>query len=147
MQGVSGLKLKTKMMKFLESRKALSPVVAAIILIAVTVAVSIAVAAWMGVLTFTFMKTEELKITAVKFPADNQIDITVRNAGSASALITEAKVGNDVQDIDPDVTLDPGEETTISVTYAWSNWASYNVAVITASGNVFTYRATAPSTA
>jgi len=35
-------------MKILGSRKALSPVVASIILIAVTVAVSIAVAAWMG---------------------------------------------------------------------------------------------------
>jgi len=134
------------MRKSLKSRKALSPVVAAIILIAVTVAVSIAVAAWMGALTYTYMKTEELKISAVKFPANNQIDITIRNIGSASALITEAKVGNDVQDIDPDVTVDPGEETTISVTYAWSNSVSYNVAVVTASGNVFTYRATAPST-
>ncbi len=124
----------------------MSPVVAAIILIAVTVAVSIAVAAWMGALTYTYMKTEELKISAVKFPANNQIDITIRNIGSASVLITEAKVGNDVQDIDPDVTVDPGEETTFSVTYAWSNSASYDVAVVTVSGNVFTYRATAPST-
>jgi len=52
--------IRTKMKKLLKSRKALSPVVAAIILIAVTVAVSIAVAAWMGALTFTFMKTEEI---------------------------------------------------------------------------------------
>ena len=47
-------------MKILKSRKALSPVVASIILIAVTVAVSIAVAAWMGALTFSFMATEQL---------------------------------------------------------------------------------------
>jgi len=60
MQGVSGLSLKTKMMKFLKSRKALSPVVAAIILIAVTVAVSISVAAWMGALAFTFMKISKI---------------------------------------------------------------------------------------
>ena len=51
-------------MKILRSKKALSPVVASIILIAVTVAVSIAVAAWMGALTFTFMKTEEISFTA-----------------------------------------------------------------------------------
>ncbi|MGQ9552422.1 MAG: archaellin/type IV pilin N-terminal domain-containing protein, partial [Candidatus Bathycorpusculaceae bacterium] len=37
-----------KRMKIVRSKKALSPVVASIILIAVTVAVSIAVAAWMG---------------------------------------------------------------------------------------------------
>ena len=46
-------------MKIRRSRKALSPVVASIILIAVTVAVSIAVAAWMGALTFNFMATEQ----------------------------------------------------------------------------------------
>ena len=48
------------MKKFLKSKKALSPVVAAIILIAVTVAVSIAVAAWMGSMTIGFMETSEL---------------------------------------------------------------------------------------
>ena len=57
------------MRKLLKSKKALSPVVAAIILIAVTVAVSIAVAAWMGSMTFTFMETEEIKITSVTFTA------------------------------------------------------------------------------
>ncbi|NIQ04873.1 MAG: hypothetical protein GWO20_03795, partial [Candidatus Korarchaeota archaeon] len=46
------------MKRIWKGKKALSPVVAAIILIAVTVAVSIAVAAWMGALTFTFMGTE-----------------------------------------------------------------------------------------
>ena len=46
-------------MKITRSRKALSPVIATIILIAVTVAVSIAVAAWMGALTFSFMSSGE----------------------------------------------------------------------------------------
>ena len=54
-----------KNLKILRNKKALSPVVASIILIAVTVAVSIAVAAWMGALTFTFTATEELKITKI----------------------------------------------------------------------------------
>jgi flagellin-like protein len=50
-------------MKILRSRKALSPVIASIILIAVTVAVSIAVAAWMGALSFSFMSNgEQLQI-------------------------------------------------------------------------------------
>jgi flagellin-like protein len=46
-------------MKTLKNVKALSPVVASIILIAVTVAVSIAVAAWMGALSFGFMGSGE----------------------------------------------------------------------------------------
>jgi flagellin-like protein len=63
-------------MKILRSKKALSPVVASIILIAVTVAVSIAVAAWMGALTFTFMKTEEIAFTAEVW-GSNHINITM----------------------------------------------------------------------
>jgi flagellin-like protein len=63
-------------MKMLRSKKALSPVVASIILIAVTVAVSIAVAAWMGALTFTFMKTEEIAFTAQVWGV-NYINITM----------------------------------------------------------------------
>jgi len=51
----------------LRSKKALSPVVASIILIAVTVVVSIAVAAWMGYLTFIF-KNWETQQYIVKIP-------------------------------------------------------------------------------
>ncbi len=53
--------------KLRKNAKALSPVVASIILIAVTVAVSIAVAAWMGALVVGQMATEELKITNCEF--------------------------------------------------------------------------------
>jgi flagellin-like protein len=53
--------------KLKKNAKALSPVVASIILIAVTVAVSIAVAAWMGALVVGQMSTEEVKITNVDF--------------------------------------------------------------------------------
>jgi flagellin-like protein len=63
-------------MKILKCKKALSPVVASIILIAVTVAVSIAVAAWMGALTFTFMKTEEIAFTGEEW-GSNYINITM----------------------------------------------------------------------
>ena len=49
--------------KMKKNAKALSPVVASIILIAVTVAVSIAVAAWMGALVVGQMETEQIRIT------------------------------------------------------------------------------------
>ena len=51
--------------KIRKNSKALSPVVASIILIAVTVAVSIAVAAWMGALTVGFMDTSTVTISDV----------------------------------------------------------------------------------
>ena len=62
------------MKKFHKNKNALSPVVAATILIAVTVAVSIAVAAWMGSLTVGFMETSELTITDVDFTIGDAYD-------------------------------------------------------------------------
>jgi flagellin-like protein len=54
--------------KFKKNSKALSPVVASIILIAVTVAVSVVVAAWMGGMTIGLMgSTEQVSITNVQF--------------------------------------------------------------------------------
>jgi len=84
------------MRKLLKSKKALSPVVAAIILIAVTVAVSIAVAAWMGSLTIGFMETSELTVVDVVFNADS-MNVTVTNSGTADVTISQVRVnGNTI---------------------------------------------------
>ena len=81
------------MRKLLKSKKALSPVVAAIILIAVTVAVSIAVAAWMGSLSMGFMETKELTINAIDMDPDtNTITIYVSNTGTGDVTVSSAKV-------------------------------------------------------
>src|SRR5512136_1968547 len=79
------------MKNFRKSKKALSPVVASIILIAVTVAVSIAVAAWMGALSVNFMQTEQLSITNAQFTT-GQVALSVRNTGTADIVINYAKV-------------------------------------------------------
>ncbi len=79
-----------------KSKKALSPVVASIILIAVTVAVSIAVAAWMGALTFNFMATEQIKLTNMAFSGatNNLVTLTIMNTGTSPVTITEVHVNN-----------------------------------------------------
>jgi flagellin-like protein len=88
--------MKRKMNK--RSRKALSPVVASIILIAVTVAVSIAVAAWMGALTFSFTATEQINITNMNFQVGTattgSIQIIANNTGTTAVTINEAWVNN-----------------------------------------------------
>jgi flagellin-like protein len=81
------------MKKLLKSKKALSPVVAAIILIAVTVAVSIAVAAWMGSLTIGFMETTELTITNMAYDTtNNNITLSITNSGTSSATISAIRI-------------------------------------------------------
>ena len=111
------------MKKLLKNKKALSPVVAAIILIAVTVAVSIAVAAWMGSLTIGFMETSELTVTAVTFtPATNTTAIAITNSGTSDATVTMLKInGNTVVDSDLPLAIEAGDSDTLTVVYSSGN--------------------------
>jgi len=139
------------MKRFLKSRKALSPVVAAIILIAVTVAVSIAVAAWMGALTFTFMQTEEMSFTSFTWGANNtNCVINIKNTGSSALSISEVRV-NDVACADDGIvtpyTLEPGITVPLTVTRTggYTSGVKYEFKVVTAKGNTFgPYIRTAP---
>ena len=136
------------MKRLLKSKKALSPVVAAIILIAVTVAVSIAVAAWMGALTFTFMGTEQLEVQSCVFNTGNaDITLTVQNTGTADLTVKSWKEGNTgtPQALgDNEKLVQQGVQTTVTVPLAWSSGYTYDIYLITATGKQFMYRATAP---
>lgn len=134
-------------MKILRNKKALSPVVASIILIAVTVAVSIAVAAWMGALTFTFMGTEEIKITNMAFSTGN-IAVTANNTGTTSVTFNEVWVNGAKQSTisySPSSTVDANTGTVVTITYSWTNGANYQVKLVTSKGNQFLYSAVAPA--
>jgi len=82
--------------KIRKNSKALSPVVASIILIAVTVAVSVVVAAWMGGMTIGLMgSTEQVSITNVQFiPGSgsnlDQIIVLVQNSGGNAITISNS---------------------------------------------------------
>ena len=99
--------------KFRKNSKALSPVIATIILIAVTVAVSVVVAAWMGALTIGFMgNAENVKITNVQFNSATEAVLTVQNNGANTVTINS------------DGTIDGN---TIAVT-GWGSPAAFTVA-------------------
>jgi flagellin-like protein len=131
------------MRKLLKSKKALSPVVAAIILIAVTVAVSIAVAAWMGSMTFTFMETEELKITSVEFDATTAT-VTVRNTGTTDVIIISGTVNGVDGALPADVTITKGTaDDSIVLTSTFTAGTNYNVEILSSKGNRFSWVGTA----
>jgi flagellin-like protein len=132
------------------SRKALSPVVASIILIAVTVAVSIAVAAWMGALTFTFTATEQVSITNLTFQtgATGNINITASNTGTAPVTVNEVWVNNVKQaSVLPIVpyTVTANNQTMFVVAISVSAGYSYQVKLVSSKGNAFISTGTAPS--
>jgi flagellin-like protein len=139
------------MKKFLKSKKALSPVVAAIILIAVTVAVSIAVAAWMGSLTIGFMdSTSELTIIGLDFTYGEPGNITVHvtNSGTSYFTVRNVRVNGELTSSwspgPPDSTLDPGESKTFTIAHTVTAGNKYSVAFYDMDGTlVGAYMATA----
>jgi len=134
-------------MKMLKSKKALSPVVASIILIAVTVAVSIAVAAWMGALSVGFMATEQISITKCDFdPDEDTITLTLRNSGTTDVVISSATVNGESAGITGDtVTVPKNAEKTVELTIAnVVEGNSYQIRLMSNKGNTFMYTAVAP---
>jgi flagellin-like protein len=133
-------------MRMLKNKKALSPVVASIILIAVTVAVSIAVAAWMGALSVGFMQTEQISITKCTFNADNAtITLTLRNTGTSDVTINSATVnGNSTTIENAPVTVRKNAEEDLTLDCDWKPGYSYQIKLMSTRGNYFVYNAVAP---
>lgn len=139
--------------KFKKSTKALSPVVASIILIAVTVAVSVVVAAWMGGMTINLMGTaEQGVITNLEFSdgggSDDTISATVQNTGDVALTITAGFVnGNNATSIlaSTSMTIAKGATETFTLTIPSATLIDaqqYQVKLTTAKGNAIAYTST-----
>jgi len=143
--------------KFKKNAKALSPVVASIILIAVTVAVSIAVAAWMGALTIGFMGgSEQVEIRNIAFSAvssvNNNVTVAVKNTGTSAVTIQEVWVNNaDRTSVSANtvsggtLVINANQQIYITITNAWTAGDNYQVKLVTAKGNSFMRNAIPPS--
>ena len=150
-------------MKTRRSRKALSPVVASIILIAVTVAVSIAVAAWMGALSFNFMGTEQLSFTSYTWNIPSPwFNFTVKNTGAGALTVQDVRIDGVTPNstsinyqlsagswtaflVGTTIVMSKGDVVSFSVTKTYLSGIQYGFTVITAKGNTFgPYIQTAP---
>jgi archaeal type IV pilus assembly protein PilA len=92
-RGQTELKTRT----LLRNTKALSPVIATIILVAVTVAIAIAVAAWLGALTFTYTNVEQLNVTGAAITAGTgtgagNVLFSLSNSGTSDVIISAVSV-------------------------------------------------------
>lgn len=129
--------------KIRKNSKALSPVVASIILIAVTVAVSIAVAAWMGALTVGFMGSSSITVTDVRFAAGTPetIVVDVKNTGTNDVTIAAIKINNDPVatgdfSAGTSLTMASGDEDTITIDQDWTAGNPYKIDLYDSSGQV-----------
>lgn len=87
----------------LRKRKGVSPVIATVILVAVAITVSVAVAYWMGGIAGQYTKFEKVEIQSAVCTWDSagywQIEMKVKNTGTAtstliSAFINEVEIEN-----------------------------------------------------
>jgi flagellin-like protein len=138
------------MKKLLKGKKAISPVIAAIILIAVTVAVSIAVAVWMGAITFNYIETRELQITNMQFVgttgnSTNTIVLSVTNQGSGKVTVQMVRVNDIFGTWTGTSAYNAGDEGTITVTSpTWIAGNKYRIGLIATDGTlVSSYEKTA----
>ncbi len=143
--------------KFRKSTKALSPVVASIILIAVTVAVSVVVAAWMGGMSLGLMGgAEQLSVTNVHFsdgdgvdPLVDEIVVSVKNSGGADAEIKKVYINGVALDVEVDVDdaiIEKGGISDVRITFDWDASTSYSMKFTTANGNNVEYSQVSPAT-
>jgi flagellin-like protein len=132
-------------MKILKNSKALSPVVASIILIAVTVAVSIAVASWMGALSFSFMGSgEQLNIGSPYgwVNAGHTVNITVAVPGGSAVTISSVRINGTSYTPTgaPGLTIQPTESSIIKVDTGSTLFISgyyYQIVVVTYKNHEF----------
>lgn len=126
----------------MKNLKAVSPVIATIIIVAIAIVMAIAVAYWMLGLGGAFTRYEKLEIPtayAVKEEAGSfKIYLTVKNTGSAAATIDVTNTlyngkprsyyedaGATITWDKEDITLEPGEEESVVITLDGGNiWRS-----------------------
>ena len=128
-------------------RKAISPIIATVILIAVTLAIGVAIAAWVMGLWGGMGGTETLKIlpnSTLTVDGDRvELKLTIKNDGTRDAKVVgvEVVVGARVCKLsNPFTTISTGAMVTGTATGTCSGLtpgASYTVKVITEAGNVY----------
>jgi len=142
--------MNTYLRKIKKNSKALSPVVASIILIAVTVAVSVVVAAWMGGMSLGLMNNAE-QVTATSPVFDNTLNaatvtLTVRNTGASSVTIADqGTIDGNTADVTGTTTIAKGTTQSITLHLDTGNFtagAQYSLGLTTTKGNTIAYTAT-----
>jgi flagellin-like protein len=138
--------------KFKKNSKGLSPVVASIILIAVTVAVSVVVAAWMGGMTLGLMgSAEKAVITNVAFTdggsGTDTIAVTVQNTGDTSVSISSTFLDNKAASsfaVSP-TPIAKASTSVVTLTVPTATivpGTQYTIKLVTGAGNSLIYSAT-----
>ena len=121
------------------SRRAVSPVIATVILIAVAVALGIAVAVWAGALTGGLQKQEKLIINA--YVSGSTLNIAITNQSPGSTTVTQVLFNQAPMTPTQSLpyTLLSGASGTLTNSTALNTQSgiTYPITVVTAAGNSY----------
>jgi flagellin-like protein len=117
-------------------KRGISPVVATVILVAVTIVVAVAVAYWMGGIAGLYTRYEKLEISSI-YAEGNETDgwnitVTVKNTGSADATIDNVLLNGKPHgtvsaglNVTLPVSLTVGSQKAITITISHEGYESF----------------------
>lgn len=122
-----------KIIKMLKNKKAISPILATLLLIVIAVAAVIVTYAW--VMTFTGTQTQQAGVLLSQEnvswgPANNRISVVIKNTGTSNAKIMAAYMGTSSTNLNQSISVSPtpggssatvnaGSSQTFTITYTW----------------------------
>jgi len=146
-----------------KNKRGISPVVATVILVAVTIVVAVAVSYWMGGIASLYTRFEKVEITTAYAVWDASavswnVTIKLKNTGSADATVTgllingrpwdDASYGGNVTYSGGDVTLPIGQEVPINMVIkkggSFTSGVSVDIKLHTAAGQDYPRIVTLP---
>jgi len=136
-----------KIGKFRVSKKAVSPVIATLLMIAVAVAASVIVYVWSAGLLGTLMGgggaqvKEQLIMEAYDWKTSpTSLVLHLRNVGSTAVNVTVVYVEGVSKTMSPtSLSVNPGAAGDLTVTASGTAGVAYPVKIVTKSGGVFTF--------
>jgi len=128
----------------MKTKKGISPILATVILIAVTLVIAVGVIGWVMGIWGSMGRTEMLSVTPIKLTSsDNNgayIELLIINQGQIKAQIDRIIVETLGECNPTNNTIDPGDSSTVNCTISGKSPTSgvvYTVKVITSSGNIY----------
>ena len=127
----------------MKTKKGISPILATVILIAVTLVIAVGVIGWVMGIWGSVGRTEMLSVTPMKLnSADGKLELLIINQGQITAKIKKIIVET-LGECSPesgDVIIEPGQSVPVSCNISGTPPTAgvvYTVKVITTSGNIY----------
>jgi FlaG/FlaF family flagellin (archaellin) len=129
------------------TRKAITPITASMILLCIAIAVTLATIAWINGLPNPDTPTEELHIANYHWgPNYAYIEVTLQNLGTQSISLSSVTVNSQPAStvyITGSKQIDTGESAVLRVSGTFTSGETYQITFQTTRGNKFNYTATA----